>query len=96
MEMNRQWNYNPPEPLPMNKSGLREGAGGYGGQGGGMPRQITKNPLNMLGGLGGSDRSGGYSNGGTQQGFGGGGQQGFSERRSSVSFGGVVPSWFLV
>ena len=86
--MNRQWNYNPPEPLPMNKSGLREGGGGYGGQGGGMPRQITKNPLNMLGGLGGSDRSGGYSNGGTQQGFGGGGQQGFSESRGSIGFGG--------
>ena len=82
MTLNQQWNFNPPEPIPMNKS-LRDplglsglgmsGGGGNGGGGGvnsgGMPRQITKNPLNMLGGLG-SDRNGGYSNGSSQQGQG--------------------------
>ena len=82
MTLNQQWNFNPPEPLPMNKSlrdplglsGLGMGGGGGNGGGGGvnagvMPRQITKNPLNMLGGLG-SDRNGGYSNGSSQQGQG--------------------------
>lgn len=47
------------------------GGGGNGGGGGvnsgGMPRQITKNSLNMLGGLG-SYCNGGYSNGSSQQG----------------------------
>ena len=80
MTLNQQWNFNPPEPMPMNKSqkdmfgglGLGNigggGSGGGGGNGGlgmaggaGMPRGITKNPMNMLGGLG-SERNGGYSN----------------------------------
>ena len=44
----------------------RDQLGGFGDRGAGsgsaMPRQITKNPLNMLGGMG-TDRGGGYSNG---------------------------------
>ena len=84
MTLNQQW-FNPPEPLPMNKSirdplglsGLGMGGSNGGGGGvnaGGMPRQITKNPLNMLGGMS-SDRNGGYSNGSSQasQGMRGGG-----------------------
>ena len=47
-----------------------------------MPRQITKNPLNMLGGMS-SDRSGGYSNGGAQQ---GGFRGGFMENRPDGMF----------
>ena len=39
---------------------------------GGMPRQITKNPLNMLGGMG-TDRTGGYSSGSAGASYGGGG-----------------------
>ena len=42
MALNQQWNYNPPEPLPMNKS-LRDPLGfgglgiGGGNNGGGCP-----------------------------------------------------------
>jgi len=84
MALNHQWSFNPPEPLPMNKT-MRDpigsfGGGGGGGGGGGMPRQITKNPLNMLGGM--TDRGGGYSNGSTQ-GYGGG----FGEGRVSGAGG---------
>jgi len=80
MALNHQWNFNPPEPLPMNKP-MRDPIGSFGGSGG-MPRQITKNPLNMLGGMN-TDSRGGYSNGSTQ-GFGGG----FGENRG----GGVIGS----
>jgi hypothetical protein len=52
----------------------RDQLGGFGDRGNGsgsaMPRQITKNPLNMLGGMG-SDRGGGYSNGSSSGGGGG-------------------------
>merc|ERR1719419_912304 len=55
-----------------------------------MPRQITKNPMNMLGGMS-NDRNGGYSNGGLQPGQ---NMRGFMESngrndRSDSMFGGV-------
>ena len=67
--MNSGWGgggMNPPEPLPMGGGkGLRDGYLGGMSSSGGMPssgRQITKNPMNMLGGLG-TSSVGGYTNG---------------------------------
>ena len=73
MTMNSQWGgggLNPPEPLPLggggNKSMRDPGFIGGGlpsaASGNGSGRQITKNPLNMLGGLG-STSNGSYTNG---------------------------------
>ncbi len=72
MTMNSQWGgggLNPPEPLPMGGGGSKSmrdpgfiGGGLPSASGNGSGRQITKNPLNMLGGMG-SNSNGVYTNG---------------------------------
>ena len=60
MTLNQGWGaLNPPEPLPMGGKSMRDvGCIGLPSSG----RQITKNPMNMLGGMGPSS-NGNYSNG---------------------------------